>query len=129
MCFIQHFERLVRMDAHINRKGTGDAHQFARRLNVSRRTIYADLDILRQFGAVIEYNIERESYFYVNDQRPNLPVIAKQDTKKIRGGESFFHFFSRVQNYCTGSTHLCNKLTNEDEQNDAGGFERGKVGD
>jgi biotin operon repressor len=122
MTFIEQLELLERMDAVINRKGTGNATELAQRLKVSRRSVFNYLDTLRRMGADIDYCEHRQSYYYKEDKRPQLPTITKQNANKITGGESFLYYFSEVQNFCTPPSHLCTKLINTEEQNDAGGF-------
>jgi biotin operon repressor len=122
MTFIEQLELLQRIDAFINRKGTGTAAEFAERLKVSRRSIFNYLDTLRRLGAEIDYCEHKQSYFYRDNKRPHLPTITKQNANKISGGESFLYYFSEVQNFCTPTSDLCIKLKNTEEQNDAGGF-------
>ena len=122
MTFIEQLEFLQRIDAFIHRKGTGTAAEFAERLNVSRRSVFNYLETLRRMGADIDYCEHRQSYYYKEDKRPQLPTITKQNANKITGGESFLYYFSEVQNFCTPPTDLCTKLIHTEEQNDAGSF-------
>jgi biotin operon repressor len=122
MTFIEHLELLERMDAVINRKGTGNATELAQRLKVSRRSVFNYLDTLRRLGADIDYCEHRQSYFYIEDKRPQLPTIAKQNAKKTTGSKNYDYYFLEVQNFCTPTSDLCTKLINTEEQNDAGGF-------
>ncbi len=55
---------LRRMHALIRRRGTGCPDDFARRVAVSRATLFRYLNELRNLGATIEYCTSRESYFY-----------------------------------------------------------------
>jgi biotin operon repressor len=122
MNLIEQFSQMLRIDAIINRKGTGTAQELAERLGISRRSVFNYLDKLRCYGAEIDYCPVRKSFFYVNDKRPQLPIISKQNANKIQGGESFYNFFPRVQVFCTPTFDLCNKLINTEELNDASGF-------
>jgi biotin operon repressor len=110
---------MERMDNLIHRKGTGTAEELADRLGICRRSVFNYFDKLRERGAEIEFCFEKNSYFYVDDQRPSLPIIAKQNANKLRGGESFLNFFSGVQVFCTPALDLCPKLIHNEEQDEA----------
>ena len=119
------FEQLAtldRLDKLIQRKGTGTAEELAERLNVCRRSVFNYLDKLRDYDAEIAFCPERKSFYYVDDKTPNLPIITKQNLRKLNGGESFLFNFERVQNFCTPTYDLCSRLNNNGQQNDAGGF-------
>jgi hypothetical protein len=112
---------MERMDNFINRKGTGTADEFADRLGICRRSVFNYFDKLRYYGAEIEFCSEKNSFIYTDDQRPSLPIIPKQNTNKLRGGESFLNFFSGVQVFCTPAFDLCTKLKDNEEHDDEAG--------
>lgn len=60
-------DTLKRMDAFIRRRGTGKPEDFARRLDISRATLFRYLNALKDRGAPIEWDEERCSYFYKDD--------------------------------------------------------------
>ena len=60
-------ERLKRMDALIRRRGTGAPRAFAKLLGISRSTLFLYLGLLKDYGAEIAYDRERESYYYERD--------------------------------------------------------------
>ena len=64
MNFLEQLSKLKRLDALIQRKGTGTALQLASRLNVSRTTIFNYLNILKDLGAPLAYCNNRRSYYY-----------------------------------------------------------------
>jgi biotin operon repressor len=110
---------LQRMDDLINRKGTGTAEELADRLDICRRSVFNYFERLRYYGAEIEFNFEKNSYFYVDDKRPSLPIIAKQNANRLNGGNNFNNFFLGVQVFCTPALDLCPKLIHNEEQDEA----------
>jgi biotin operon repressor len=122
MNLIEQLEMLERLDKIIERKGTGTADELALRLKISRRSVFNYLDKLRYYGAEIAFCNTRKSFYYVDDVKPTLPILSKQNSRKIGGGQIFLNNFARVQDFCTPTYDLCNKLINNEEGNDAGGF-------
>jgi len=59
-----YFNRLEYLDSLIQKKGTGSPENLALKLNVCKRTIFEYIDILRELGAEIKYDVARESYCY-----------------------------------------------------------------
>jgi biotin operon repressor len=110
---------MERMDNLINRKGTGTAEELADRLGICRRSVFNYFEKLKDYGAEIAFSVEKNSYFYVDDQRPSLPIIAKQNTNRLNGGNNFNNFFLGVQVFCTPALDLCPKLIHNEEQNEA----------
>jgi hypothetical protein len=115
MTLIEKLEQLEQMDSIINRKGTGTADELAERLGMCRRSVFYNFDKLRYYGADIVFCYARNSYVYVDDIRPKLPIVPKQNAKKLRGGKTFLNFFSRVQDFCTPASDLCTKLKDNEE--------------
>ena len=56
--------QLRRLDALIRRGATGSPDELARKLSVSRASVFRYLDELRAFGAPVYYNKQRRSYCY-----------------------------------------------------------------
>jgi len=57
------------MDQLIYLKSTGSPEEFAELLNVSIRTLYYYLKIMKELGAEIKYNPYSLSYEYLNEKR------------------------------------------------------------
>jgi predicted DNA-binding transcriptional regulator YafY len=74
MKLLEQLQRLERLDQLIRLKATGCADCLAQRMNLSRRTIYNLLDILKILGAEINYCALRQSYYYVNDVYFNFAI-------------------------------------------------------
>ena len=91
--------------------------------NVSLGMINNFIKILRDRGLPVLYCRERQTYYYEYGVEVYLFVVkAKDDLRKIQGGEKNYIYFSPIQNFCIDPLHLCNKLINTEGQNDAGGF-------
>lgn len=59
-----YFQRLQYLDELIRKKATGNPKQLAKKFNVSERTIYDYIKILKDLGADICYCNIAESYIY-----------------------------------------------------------------
>ena len=62
-----YFDRLDHLNSLIRKKATGAPEQLAKKLNVSERTAFEYLEILRSLGADIKYSRDRRSYYYSAD--------------------------------------------------------------
>lgn len=62
-------ERFEKIDYLIARKGTGNPSAFAKRLDISKSTLYEYLSELKEKGAPIHYDKYRETYFYNEEGR------------------------------------------------------------
>jgi hypothetical protein len=123
MTFIEQIEALERLHELIRRKATGTPEQLADKFNVSLGTIHNFIKTLRNKGLPIAYCRDRQTYYYEFEVDVFLFVVkAKEDSNKIRGGENIFNYFLPMQNFCIDTSHLCNRLINNEEGNDAGGF-------
>ncbi len=60
-------EMLIRLHFLIEQRATGDSIQLARRLNVSKSTLFRYLNELRNFGAPIAFCTEERYYFYESE--------------------------------------------------------------
>ena len=65
-------------------KATGNSHDLAKRLGVSRSTVFEILETMRIMGAEIEYNKHRRSYFYVKEKVLAIGFVEKE---KLKGGK------------------------------------------
>jgi hypothetical protein len=61
-----YFDRLEYLDSLIQRKGTGCPATLAKKLCVSKRTVFEYIDILKFLGASIKYDQFKETYIYEN---------------------------------------------------------------
>jgi predicted DNA-binding transcriptional regulator YafY len=63
----QYFVRLQTIDRLIRIKGTGPPRQLAGKLGISERALYDFLELMKDMGAPITYNKNRQSYMYKED--------------------------------------------------------------
>jgi len=62
-----YFDRLDYLNTLIRKKSTGSPEQLAKKLQVSERTIFQYVEILRSLGAEIKYSRVKQSYYYARD--------------------------------------------------------------
>ena len=122
MKFIEQIQTLERLDQLIRLKATGTPSELASRLNVSERTAYNLIEALRDLGVVISYCKQKKSYYYESRVTIQFLKVQVENTKNIQGGENKLPFFSILQNFCSDTSDICSRLTNTEEQNNAGDF-------
>jgi Predicted transcriptional regulator len=69
--------RLLDLDRLLHRGRTGNARLLARKLGVSRSTLYRLFEELKSLGAEIEYDANYQSYFY--RKKIKLLFVVGQD--------------------------------------------------
>ena len=74
---IKYFNRLQSLDHLVSIKGTGSPKELAKPLNISERSIYEYIELLRELGAPIRYSKLRRSYYYEDDGGINLRFLKK----------------------------------------------------
>jgi hypothetical protein len=79
MKLFEQLQELERLDALIRKQGTGQHPELAKRLGVSERKVYSMLDVLRGFGAEIDYCRRRQSYCCRNKIKFDFKLVAKPD--------------------------------------------------
>jgi len=98
MDFINLIGKINRLHRLIEMEKTGSPDSLAKRLNVSRSTLYRIIDELKSYDAPIKYSRERETFYYTKHYKLDLYCSIKLiddegELKKIIGGN---HFFSSV---------------------------------
>ena len=82
--------RLQQMDQLIRQKRTGNAEEFAEKLQISRRHVYNWLDDLKSYGADIAYNRSLRSFTYLRPYQIKITFeikeLTKEEAEKIEGG-------------------------------------------
>ena len=122
-------DALDRLHHQIKRKGTGTPEQIAEKFEVSIGTVKNWLKILKRRNLPVKYCRERQTYYY--EYEVDLRIFwvkAIDNPDNIRGGENNNNIFSPSQNFCLDPYDLCNRLTNQGEQNNAGSFDFWKFG-
>lgn len=72
---IKRFERIDRL---IKIKGTGRPDQLATKIGVCKRSIHNYLNFMKEHGAPIKFNFERQTYYYEGDGEFNISVEWRQ---------------------------------------------------
>ena len=91
MSILKYIDRLKHMDSLLRRNATGTPEQFARKLGISKSTLYDNLKDLKELGAEIGYCKYLESYYYYEDDCAlffsfKSNILKEKDTNKIKGG-------------------------------------------
>lgn len=85
MRFLEKLSVIERVDQLIKMKATGSARDLAKRLNLSKSTVYELLDVMRAMGAEITYCTSHQSYYYEKEVVLSLGFIEKA---RFNGGKS-----------------------------------------
>jgi len=86
MKFLKKIETLERLDQLIRLRATGTPDDLARRLGVSRRSLYDILNVMKEMNAPIEYCTSRKSYFYSTECKFE---VGFKNKRSIVGGMNF----------------------------------------
>ncbi|MEO0403669.1 MAG: HTH domain-containing protein [Bacteroidota bacterium] len=69
MKLIHTLKRIERIDQLIRLKATGRPGDLAKRLNISVRSVYQTIDMMKEMGAEIYYCSQKRSYCYEGDMK------------------------------------------------------------
>lgn len=93
MKFIKQIERIKKMHLLIRTEKTGSPDAFAKKLQLSRRQLYNELEIIKNLDAAIKYCKKKESFYYCEpfdlELKYSLKTIIDDETKEIFGGFNF----------------------------------------
>ena len=97
---LQKFKDLITLKKLIRQKRTGTPDELAKRLSVSRATVYNIIDDLNSHGAEIRYCRTRCSFYCNNDMILDIPfgiegltgIDNPEELRKISGGCKLFSF-------------------------------------
>jgi predicted DNA-binding transcriptional regulator YafY len=94
MKVFEYLERIRRMHSMVQRSATGTPEECARRLGVSRTTLYELIDELRLRGAPIVYSKSARTFYYSSPFDItiicSLKSLTLSEEKKSDGGVMFF---------------------------------------
>ena len=74
-------ERMLDLDHLIHQKCTGTLAECAKKMDVSVRSVYKYLKLLRSFGAWIEFSRDLNTYYYGREGRFVIQLSRKIETK------------------------------------------------
>lgn len=87
---LEQLERLKRITQEIKHECTGSPEEFSRKLGISRRQLYAEIDYLRDLGVEISYSRSERTFRYCNGHEIEISyginVIPKEFARNIYGG-------------------------------------------
>ena len=83
MRFIEKLKLIERIDQLIRLKGTGSARDLAKRLGVSKSTVYDILEVMRLMGSDIDYCSIRKSYFYNTDKILAIGFVDREKNETL----------------------------------------------
>ena len=97
MTFLEKLRTVERVDQLIRLKATGTPDELARKLGLTRSTVYEIIECMKSMDAEIKYCKTRKSFYYETDKVLAIGFVEKS---KIKGGEkisdNFFHkYFHR----------------------------------
>lgn len=96
MKFLNYFERIKSIDHCIQLKCTGTPKELSQKLAISERALYETLNLMKDFGAEINYNHCIRSYCYENEGKFEVKFgfiqVDHSRTKNIGGGGKYLLF-------------------------------------
>jgi hypothetical protein len=102
MKVFEYLDRISMMHKLVSRQLTGTPEEFARRLGVSRTSLYELIDELRSRGAPIAYSKSAKTFFYSQPfdiaVKCSLRPLSCNEMKENAGGVNIFSkiLFSRI---------------------------------
>lgn len=83
MVILKYIERLEQMDQLIRMNATGTSKEFAGKLGISRSLMMQELNVLKELGAEIAYDKNRQTYFYKKRMKLFFGFLSQSlETKK-----------------------------------------------
>jgi hypothetical protein len=90
MKFVEHFERVKKMNRLIKSGQTGTPEEFAKTIGICTSHLYRYLAEMEQYGLSIEYSRSLKTYFYRNNCELavyySLKVVSGDHAREILGG-------------------------------------------
>lgn len=75
--------KIKTIDGLIQTKQTGSPDDLAKKIGMSSRNLYVVLNLMRTFGAAIEYSPTLKSYYYQNGGGFQIGFLPKADISKM----------------------------------------------
>ncbi|MCL2415134.1 MAG: helix-turn-helix domain-containing protein [Bacteroidales bacterium] len=112
MSKLEHLRNLVTLEKLIRQKCTGTPDELARRLSVSRGTVYNIIDELNSHGVEIKFCRSSNSFHYNGDtiidvsfrirSVDGITEMSQEDMKNTSGGCKIFSSFLLPYNFFDG---------------------------
>jgi transcriptional antiterminator len=93
MNFIKQIERIRTIHKLISTEKTGTPDDFAKKLHLSRRQLYNELEIIKSLDASVRYCKKKQSFYYGEpfdlELKYSLKTMVYNETREIFGGYNF----------------------------------------
>ncbi|WP_410478519.1 HTH domain-containing protein [Pedobacter gandavensis] len=73
-----YFDKLEYLDRLIYCKSTGAPDYLAKKLNISKRTVFDYINILKSLGAEVKYCRQKKTYYYYYSGRFNFRFVQNK---------------------------------------------------
>ncbi|SDD09871.1 hypothetical protein [Williamwhitmania taraxaci] len=94
---IKEIVKLIMLDSYLHKGSTGESKVLAKRIGVSRSTLFNMFDELKELGAEISYDAKEKSYCHQNNFRISLNIekdegqhLSLRDLEKIIGATNLW---------------------------------------
>jgi predicted DNA-binding transcriptional regulator YafY len=76
--------RLKSIDFFIRREITGNARELAEKLEITERSVYNYLSLMKSMGAPIVFSISRQSYVYEDDGQFLIGFVSDYESALLK---------------------------------------------
>lgn len=83
MKFVEHFDRVKKMNRLIKSGSTGTPDEFARKIGICTSHLYRYLFEMQQFGMEIGYSRSMRTYYYKNDDELEINYSIRVTSEKF----------------------------------------------
>lgn len=83
MTLIEKLRLIERIDGLIRRKATGSSRDLARRIGMSKSSVYELISLMQELGAEIEYCNNSKTFYYTENKTLAIGFV---DSNKYKGG-------------------------------------------
>ena len=92
---LKYIDRINKIHSLISSQKTGTPETFAKKLYLSRRQIYNELEFFKNLNAPIKYCKKNETFYYTTNFefsfRYTIVAISDEDAVRINGGISLYN--------------------------------------
>ena len=92
---LKYIDRINKIHSLISSQKTGTPETFAKKLYLSRRQMYNELEFFKNLNARIKYCKKKETFYYTTNFefsfRYTIVAISDEDAVRINGGVSLYN--------------------------------------
>ena len=78
----EYVDLIARFHALVMSRTTGNPNTFAKKLGISRSSLYNHLEEIQSYGIEIEYSRTRQTFMYCYPKQVEIKIIILQHEKK-----------------------------------------------